>query len=85
MNRRGFFAALLAPLVVPFARPDKYVWACYWDFKQLRWRTWPDLDETHVMKGWITTSPMERMKGRFGTSYNAIVNQIVDNITLSHP
>ena len=63
MNRRGFFAAMMAPIVVP-------------------WRTCPGILESQVVKGWTLKYDASNKRIALQTKHNALMNQMVDNITL---
>jgi len=84
MNRRGFFAALLAPLVVPFARLDKYFGPTY--FWPVEWKGRVDLEDMYEGQWLVVDGQARRITKYKGTTKrialqarcNTLMNQMVD-------
>jgi len=67
MKRRGFFAALLGPLVVPWAKPTEFITL---------------MGPFPGPGGYTPTHAASKKRIALQVRANALMNQMVDNITL---
>jgi len=82
MNRRGFFAALLAPLVVPFTEPDRYFRPTYfWPPDDFYTGQYLILDgQVRQITGYVARTKVVTLQARMNALYQELATIAFSNL-----